>query len=91
MNLSDDLLYQRLNMIFQFIEPDPEESAFSGINTSSVMSSLRKSFFKFLESQSVTYGSYVFEILNFFGEQACIVDQTGQILTYMMDHKEVNI
>jgi hypothetical protein len=71
MSLSDDLLYQRLNMIFQFIEPEADESAFSGINTSSMgqqMTHLRKSFFKFIESISGTYSSYIFEILNFFAD-----------------------
>jgi hypothetical protein len=52
-------------------------SAFSAIDTSSQNhegASLRKSLFKFLEILTLNYASYVFEILNFFGEQAVIYD-----------------
>jgi hypothetical protein len=70
-------------MIFQFIEVEEDidrNAISSAIDTSSQNlegASLRKNLFKFLDYLSSKYPSYVFEILNFFGEQAVIYDQTG--------------
>ena len=70
-------------MIFQFIEVEEDidrNAISSAIDTSSQNlegASLRKNLFKFLDYLSSKYTSYVFEILNFFGEQAVIYDQTG--------------